>query len=306
MTRVYDAPIERVWDAWTDPAQTAQWWGPRGFTLTTHNKDLRPGGIWHYTMHGPDGTDWPNKTFYLEVEPLKKLVYDHGGYDDRPPLFRVTVLFSFKNGQTTMDMTMALATAEAAEQTRKLIRQAGGNATWDRLAEYLGQEQAGKNLFVINRSFNAPRELLYEMWTNPEHVAKWLPPTGMDMRFLHSDIRPGGGTFWMMTNHVDLTFYGRAEYLEMSPPERIVYTQEFCDREGEPSRHPQVPLWPARMLTIVDLTVEGPDQTRVTVTWEPIGNVTAEELRTFLEERAGMTQGWTGSFDKLESLLEMP
>jgi uncharacterized protein YndB with AHSA1/START domain len=68
ITRVYDAPVEAVWDAWTDPEQVAQWWGPRGFTLTTHSKDLRPGGSWAYTMHGPDGTDYPNKTHYFEVE----------------------------------------------------------------------------------------------------------------------------------------------------------------------------------------------------------------------------------------------
>ena len=60
--RVYDAPLKAVWDAWCDPEQAKHWWGPRGFTLTHHSKDLRPGGIWHYTMHGPDGTDWVNKT----------------------------------------------------------------------------------------------------------------------------------------------------------------------------------------------------------------------------------------------------
>ncbi|MCC6952960.1 MAG: SRPBCC domain-containing protein, partial [Deltaproteobacteria bacterium] len=49
ITRMYDAAVEDVWDAWTDPAQVAQWWGPRGFSLTTHSKDLRPGGTWRYT-----------------------------------------------------------------------------------------------------------------------------------------------------------------------------------------------------------------------------------------------------------------
>src|SRR5471032_390440 len=87
--RIYDAPIQAVWDAWTDPAQAAQWWGPRGFTLTTHSKDLREGGHWTYTMHRPDGFDYPNKTQYFEVEKYAKLVYDHGGNDDQPPLFRV-------------------------------------------------------------------------------------------------------------------------------------------------------------------------------------------------------------------------
>src|SRR5215510_7884765 len=103
ITRSYNAPLKAVWDAWVDPAQAAHWWGPRGFTITTHSKDLRPGGSWVYTMHGPDGTDYPNITQYLEVEKHSRLVYDHGGNADRPPLFRVTVQFSEAAGKTKMD-----------------------------------------------------------------------------------------------------------------------------------------------------------------------------------------------------------
>src|SRR3954471_12933864 len=87
IVRIYDAPLRAVWDAWADPAQTALWWGPRGYSITTHSKDLRAGGSWAYTMHGPNGEVYENKTRYLEVEPLAKLVYDHGGNDDRPALF---------------------------------------------------------------------------------------------------------------------------------------------------------------------------------------------------------------------------
>lgn len=303
ITRVYDAPVELVWEAWTDPEQVAQWWGPRGFTLTTHGKDLRPGGIWHYTMHGPDGVDYPNKTLYLEVEQHKKLVYDHGANDERAPLFRVTVLFSSSGGQTTMDMTMTLPTPEEAAATRRFIKQAGGNATWDRLAEYLDKVTIGKERFVINRSFDAPLEVMFEMWTNAEHVSKWLPPTGFEMRFLRSDIRPGGSTFYLMTNNADVTMHGRCEYREIEKPQRLVYTQEFCDDNEKMSRHPMAPVWPATMLTTVELNAEGPDRTRVTVTWEPVGDVTPAELEAFINERTGMTQGWTGSFDKLDALL---
>ncbi len=97
--------------------------------------------------------------------------------------------------------------------------------------------------------------------------------------------------------------YGRADYLEMKKPERIVYTQQFCDVNEKVTRHPMAPHWPETMLTIVELTAEGPDQTRVTVTWEPHGPTTPEELETFLKAHGGMTLGWTGSFDKLEALL---
>src|SRR4051812_6301970 len=97
--RIYDAPVKTVWDAWTDPEQVGKWWGPRGFTITTHGKDLRPGGFWKYTMHGPDGVDYPNTTVYHEVEKYSRLVYDHGGSEDRPPLFRVTVNFTDLKGK---------------------------------------------------------------------------------------------------------------------------------------------------------------------------------------------------------------
>lgn len=303
LTRIFNAPVKLVWDAWTDEKQTAQWWGPRGFTLTTHSKDLRVGGIWHYTMHGPDGTDYPNKTKYFEVEKHKRLVYDHGGYDERAPLFRVTVDFQEVKGGTKMDMVMAFATPEKAAESKKFIKKAGGDSTWDRLAEYLDKDMLGKDRFVINRSFATSLENMYEMWTNPEHFSKWLPPTGMRMEFIKADIRAGGSTFYMMTNDSGLKFYGKAEYLELERPTRLVYTQQFTDEHGKVSRHPFAPLWPETMLSTVTLTAEGAGQTRVRVEWEPYGPTKPEELAVFIKERGGMTQGWTGSFDKLEELL---
>jgi uncharacterized protein YndB with AHSA1/START domain len=302
ITRIYDAPVQAVWDAWTDPEQVVQWWGPRGFTLTTHSKDLRPGGNWNYTMHGPDGVDYPNTTHYLEVEKCSKLVYDHGSSEDRAPLFRVTVLFSEVKGKTKMEMAMTLPTPEAAEETRNFIKRAGGNSTWDRLAEYLEKESSGKEKFVITRTFDAPLELMFEMWTNPEHFSQWLPPTGFEMQFIRSDIRPGGSSFYFMTGG-DVKMYGKAEYLKIEKPDRLVYTQQFCDENEKVSRHPMAPVWPETMLTTVELTEEGPDQTRVTVTWEPHGANTREELEAFIKLKGSMTQGWTGSFDKLEARL---
>lgn len=302
ITRVYDAPVQAVWDAWTDPEQVAQWWGPRGFSITTHSKDLRPGGHWNYTMHGPDGTDYPNTTKYFEVEKYSKLVYDHGGSDDRPPMFRVTVLFSEKAGKTLMEMTMALSTPEAATETRKIIKKHGGNSTWDRLAEYLEKRSTGKDTFVINRTFEAPLDVMYQMWTDPNHFSQWLAPTGFTMKFIKADIRTGGKTLYCMTGGQNITMYGRAEYKEISK-NRLVYTQQFCDEHENISRHPMAPTWPETMLTVVEFTEEGPDRTRVTVTWQTYGPTTPEELETFIKQRGGMTQGWTGSFDKLEEYL---
>lgn len=303
ITRLYDAPVKMVWEAWTDPKKVEKWWGPRGFTITTHSKDLRPGGHWAYTMHGPDGVDYANKTLYYEVEKFSRLVYDHGGNDDRPPLFRVTVVFSEERGKTKMEMSMSFPSPEAAREAEKFIKQASGNSTWDRLGEFVEKEQSGKEKFMINRSFKASIETMFQMWTDPKHFSKWLPPTGFRMEFLKSEIKPGSKTLYYMTNDSGVKMYGRAQYIEISAPDRIVYTQQFCDENEKVSRHPAMPTWPETMLTTISLHAEGPEQTRVTVEWEAYGHVTREELETFIAERAGMTRGWTGSFDKLDALL---
>ena len=277
--------------------------GARGFTITTHSKDLRPGGHWSYTMHGPDGTDYENTTIYNEVEKNAKLVYDHGGHKDRPPLFRVTALFSETGGKTTLEMTMALPTPEAAEEIRKIIKQANGNSTWDRLGEYVEKQKTGKEKFFINRTFEVPLNVMFDVWSKPEHLSKWLPPTGFDMEFVRADLRPGGSSFYFMSGPGGMKMYGHIDYQEITKPSRLVYTQQFCDEHEKVSRHPMSPTWPETMLTTIELTAEGPDRTRVTVMWEPVGAVTPEELETFINAKAGMTQGWTGSFDKLEEYL---
>ena len=303
LTRVYDAPVRAVWDAWTIPEEVAKWWGPRGFTLTTHSKDLRVGGSWRYTMHGPDGVDYPNITTYHVVETYQKLVYDHGATDDRPPLFRVTATFSEANGRTTMELSFALASPEAAVQMAKHIKQAGGNATWDRLAEHLDSTATGRQIFVVNRAFDAPVARVFEMWTNPEHLARWLPPAGSELRFLRSEIAPGKSTLFVIAGEHG-TMHVRADYLEIEPPVRIVYTQEFVDEREQRAGAPGAEIWPARLRNTVLFTAEAPDRTRVTVTSEPVGETTSAELEAFVAERAGMTLGWSGSFDVLEALLE--
>ncbi len=255
-------------------------------------------------MHGPDGVNYPNKTKFLEVEKYSRLVYDHGANDEQGPMFRVTVQFTEMKSRTKMEMTMALKTAEAAMETKKFVKKAGGNATWDRLAEFLAKESTGKEKFVINRSFRIPIETMFDMWTNPKHFSKWLPPSGFSMEFIRTDIKTGGSTFYKMAqDHGEMKMYGRTQYLEISKPDRIVYTQQFCDEKENISKHPGAPVWPETILTNVVLTQEEPNLTRVTITWEIEGDATQEEVAAFVKERAGMTQGWTGSFGKLQEYI---
>jgi uncharacterized protein YndB with AHSA1/START domain len=301
--RVYDAPVSAVWEAWTDPELVAQWWGPRGFSITTHSKDLRVGGTWRYTMHGPDGTDYPNITTYHVVEPHKKLVYDHGATEVSPPLFRVTVTFTEVDGKTKMVMISTLPTPEAAREIAKMIKRVGGTATWDRLAEHLAQRSSGAQRFVLNRTFEAPLAGVFAHWTDPALLSQWLAPEGTTMRFVRSDISVEKSALFAMTSPHGTT-YVRSEYLAIEPPHRIVYAQRFVDEHEALAAAPGADVWPATLLMTVLFAEETADRTRVTVTTEPYGAASGAEIDAFVRERAGMTLGWTGSFDVLEALVE--
>jgi uncharacterized protein YndB with AHSA1/START domain len=93
-TRVFDAPRDLVWQAWTNPKHLAQWWGPDGFTTTTSAFDMKPGGVWRFVMHGPDGRDYQNRITFDEIVKPERIVYHHGGGGDVEPVqFKTTITF---------------------------------------------------------------------------------------------------------------------------------------------------------------------------------------------------------------------
>ena len=92
-----------VFEAWTKPEHVAHWWGPDGFTTTTHEMRVAPGGRWRFIMHGPDGTDYPNRITFTEIVPPERLVYEHGDdVDDDPEAFHVVVNFEEVDGGTLL------------------------------------------------------------------------------------------------------------------------------------------------------------------------------------------------------------
>lgn len=143
LTRTLDAPRELVFRAWTDPEHVGRWWGPRGFTTTVYEMDVRPGGVWRYMMHGPDGTDYPNLVEYVEVTPPGRLVYWHGSdQHDGPDRFHVTVTFEEQDGGTALTMRMLFRTAGQREKTVEFGAVELGYQTLDRLAEHLAGDVA--------------------------------------------------------------------------------------------------------------------------------------------------------------------
>jgi uncharacterized protein YndB with AHSA1/START domain len=108
-TRIFYAPITKVFSAWTDPGVLKRWWGPRGFTNTFHEFDLHPGGRWIFTMHGPDGGNYPNESEFVEIKPPKRIVLNHVS----KPRFQLTADFEdMDNGRTKLLFQQLFETPE--------------------------------------------------------------------------------------------------------------------------------------------------------------------------------------------------
>jgi uncharacterized protein YndB with AHSA1/START domain len=140
-TRVFDAPRDLVFEMWTDPEHLAQWWGPNGFTATTSAFDMRPGGVWRFVMHGPDGRDYQNRITFDEIVRPERLVYHHGGGDDVEPVqFKTTITFEDLGGKTRL--TMRGEFPSAAERDR-VIKEYGADKglvqTLSRLGDHLAK-----------------------------------------------------------------------------------------------------------------------------------------------------------------------
>jgi Uncharacterized conserved protein len=136
--RVFQATRDRVFEAWTQRDQIEKWWGPTGFTVTIDQMDVRPGGTWLFTMHGPDGVDYPNVIVYEEIVSPERLVYKHGSPDTDDAGFRTTVTFDDFMGMTALTMRGVFPTAEARDVVvEKYHAIEGAGQTLDRLGELL-------------------------------------------------------------------------------------------------------------------------------------------------------------------------
>lgn len=309
MSRVFDAPREVVWDTFTDPKQVVQWWGPTGFTTTIHEMDVRPGGAWRHTMHGPDGTNYPNKSVFTEVVKPERIVYEHGGGREGGPSvsFEATWTFEAQGGKTLLTGRMVFATAAAREFVVKehgAIE--GGKQTFDRLEEHL-EKRSAKNIsssgetavrdLVITRIFDAPRELVWRAWTDPERMKLWWGPKTFTAPAGKIDLRVGGAFLFCMRSPEGQNFWSTGVYREIVAPSLLVYTDNFADEKGNvvPASHYGLPGdWTEEMV--------------VTVTFEEHEGKTKMTLRHAGLPSGEMSEmtgtGWNGSFDKLaESLV---
>jgi uncharacterized protein YndB with AHSA1/START domain len=308
ITRIFDAPRELVWKAWTEPDRVKRWWGPKSFTVPIIKIDLRIGGKCLYLMRSPEGQDFWSTGTYREIVPNEKIIVTdsfadekgnvvpaslYGMTGDWPLELVVTVTFEAKDGKTKFTLRHAgLPEGEMRDMTK-----VGWNESFDKLEKVLVEEKSrrGNTIFVaepgkqeayVVRIFDAPRERLFQAYTDPKLMARWWGPRRYTIIVDKMDVKPGG--VWRIINRDaegnDYVFHG--VYHEVSRPSRLVYTFEW---EGMPG-HVQLGI-----VTFED--VDG--RTRVT----------DKSIFETIEDRDGMVQSMTEEegqeiYDRLAEVVE--
>jgi uncharacterized protein YndB with AHSA1/START domain len=304
-TRVFDAPRELVWRAFTEAQHLVHWWGPKGFTNTFHEIEVRPGGLSRFVMHGPDGTQYPNRIHFHEVVRPERLSYTHGS-DERPDQFRVSVTFVEQGDKTELTMRAVFPSAAACNEVKKFGAVEGGQQTLGKLAQHLPMVGAGAEEFSISRVFDAPRELVWKAYTEADRLAQWWGPKGFTMLVSKLDLRPGGVFHYGMQapegSAMGSKMWGKFVYREIVAPERLVFVNSFSDEAGGLTRHPLASNWPLEVLNVLTLA-EHRGKTTLSMTGIPI-NASGAEREMFKGSHGSMQQGFAGTLDQLEQYLQ--
>jgi uncharacterized protein YndB with AHSA1/START domain len=254
ITRILDAPRDKVWKAWTDPGSVRYWWGPKDFTAPHISIDLRVGGRFVYSMRGAglDGAvkEYWNAGEHKEIVPLKKIVTTMSFADEQgkpvpashyglpgkwPKAVLLTVVFAdIKGGKTKLTVREAGVPREMAELSRL-----GWEQQLDKFADALvllaGRTriiaEPGTQEIVMKRIYDAPRSLVFKAYTDRSLIPQWWGPRRYSTIVDKLDAKPGG--LWRFLNRdedgTEYAFHG--VYHDLAAPERLIATFEF---EGAP------------------------------------------------------------------------
>lgn len=221
VNRVLNAPVKLVWEVWTNPDHIKNWWGPDGFSNTIYIMDLQPGGRWELTMHGPDGTDYKNKSIFKEIIPCEKIVYEH----ETGPKFTATILFIAEGNRTRIEWSMLFETAEEKERTVKIFNaEEGLHQNTEKLSVYLYNIHA--NALVIEKRIHAATEKVWMALTDKSAMQQWYfeldnfrAEPGFEFSF------PGKG-------HKCENYIHRCRILEVIPNQKLTYSWTYENYPG--------------------------------------------------------------------------
>ena len=283
ITRLLEAPRERVGAAMTNLDEIERWWGPNGFTNKTEEFSFKPGGLWRHTMIGPDGAEYPNVTRFEEIAALERIVYTNGGgrKGAKGESFRATWTLKAVGDKTELTLRMVFATAEARDRiVKEYDAIEGGKQTLGRLAEHLAKKPAFE--LVLERVINAPRARVFEAWTQPAQMVEWFAPKPYKLIIDKMDFRPGGSFSMAMRGPDGKDFPFTGTYREIVPPAKLSWTGEFASGPAD------------QMTTVVTFEEQG-QETRLHV------RQTFHVMTPMIEMATkGAEQGWTMTLDQLE------
>jgi len=153
--------------------------------------------------------------------------------------------------------------------------------------------------YVLERVFDAPRELVWKAWTDPALLPRWYGPR-VETTVHRLDVKPGG--LWLgEMKWGDKSHYQRVEYTEVTPPERLVWLHSVSDADWNVIANPMMPDWPRVLLTTVTFEEEG-GQTKMRLTWVP-HEASEAELACFAGAMDGLGKGWDAGMQLLAELL---
>jgi uncharacterized protein YndB with AHSA1/START domain len=291
-TRMFDAPRDLVFEAWTHPNHLSHWWGPTGFSITTRGFDFRPGGVWQLVMHGPDGRDFQNRITFDEIVAPERIAFHHNAEDSEQVHHWTFVTFEDMGGKTKLTMRLLFPSVEEKERVVREYGAAEGlKQTVGRLADYVADWGKGGGLekhVTLTRLFKAPRALVFEAFTDAKHVAEWWGPKGFTNPVCEIDLRPGGAMLIHMQAEQGFSHPMTGTVHEVVPNERFVFTAVARDANN------QVLLESHTTITFQD---EG-GATRLTVEARAKGKQPIARMML-----AGMQEGWSQSLEKLDALV---
>jgi uncharacterized protein YndB with AHSA1/START domain len=239
-SRTFDASRQQVWNAFTQPEHLKHWWGPKVCSIEIARFEFHPNGIFLYSMKMPGGPPMWGRFIYREISAPSRLIFlnsfsdENGGLARNPWMSRFpletlnTIVFTEENGKTTLTLTGGPINCTDDERNLYLANidnmREGFGGSFDVLAAYLPQiEDTSNRELRSTRIFDAPRDLVFRMWTEPEHLKRWWGPNGFTITIHKIDVRPGGEWDFIMHGPDGRDFPNHKRYLVVDPPNRLVF-----------------------------------------------------------------------------------
>ena len=156
-------------------------------------------------------------------------------------------------------------------------------------------------IFKIDRTFDAPRDLVWAACTEAQHLSGWFGPPGTTVKVKTLDLTPGGVCLYGMEMPGGIVMWGKWVFHEIEAPSKLSYVVSFCSETGQPVRHPMAPLWPLEVLAVQTFAEQDGKTLMHSESW-PI-NATAEERAIFTAGHASMQMGFSGAYAQLDAYL---